>query len=291
MIDTKAFGLLLKSEGGLNEKEPAEVGGVSYAGITQKTYEAWLKTNKAQEINDAPPHVRDLAGTAIGTKYEKMSPLEIPIEYGVRIDVIKAFYTDYLQKSYTELLPECLQYMHMDFFVNAGFTANKIVQRFLGVDDDGIIGRKTRPQLIEFVNAFNEELEQDKYADNNLINQYDTEKRNHYQGLVDKNPEKYGGWLNGWLTRCDHVKAELAPYFEDDEPTPSAVEDHTAIDVFNDTEDAITTPTIVVDANSEQIDSRLVALEENMVTIQVNMGNIQSALEEILKNPPKKSFF
>ena len=54
---SKVLKLILESEGGLNEDEPAHVGGVSYAGITQKTYDAWQPPPGV----DKPPTVRLLA--------------------------------------------------------------------------------------------------------------------------------------------------------------------------------------------------------------------------------------
>ena len=151
MIDNKPFQKIMKSEGGANFDEPASVGGKSYAGIAQKTYDSWRK-NKCQ-IADAPSQVEELAGTALDTEYEKTNPFEIPSEYNVRTDVIRAFYEDYFQPACIDMLPICLQYAHMDFFTNSYSHANKIVQRILGFegkDVDGVLGRGSKEKLKEF---------------------------------------------------------------------------------------------------------------------------------------------
>lgn len=283
MIDSKSFELLMNSEGGLNENEPASVGGVSYAGISQKTYDSWRQSAKCQ-IPNAPTKVKDLAGTAIGTVYEKRNPLEIPTEHGVRVDVIKAFYVDYLEKSYIELLPECLQYIHMDFFVNAGYTANKVVQKILGFSGkevDGILGRGSRAKLKEFTANFATELELNSYADNDLIDSYDNLKLEHYESLKEKNEDLYNANIRGWKVRANHVKAELIEYYQDDDPTPSAVDETEDVDVAFEE----------VEAPSNSSNPRLDILEESVKDIQNNMVNIQNALQDILKNPPKKGFF
>ena len=237
-MNQKSFDLVMGSEGGVNFKEPASAGGKSCGGISQKTYENWLKTKC--KISDAPGQVEELIGAALGTEWEKRNPFTIPDEYGVRCDVIRAFYEDYFKPAALEYLPECLEYMHLDFFVNAGFTANKIVQKligFTGKDVDGVIivgDRMTNSKktLMAFTEQFNITLQSDPYADNDLIEEYHQLKLEHYESLKAKNPELYEKNIRGWRMRADHVKAELAPYFEDESPTTSAIDDNDHIDVF-----------------------------------------------------------
>lgn len=237
-MNQKSFDRLMHSEGGYNPDEPASVGGSSYAGIAQKTYDNWRKT-KCQ-ISDAPNTVKELAGGAIGTEWEKANPFTIPDEFGVRVDVIYAFYTDYFKPAALEFLPECLEYMHFDFFTNAGFTANKIVQKLIGItgkDVDGVIivGDKmtnSKKALIAFTEQFNITLQSDPYADNDLIEEYHQLKLEHYESLKEKNPTLYEKNIRGWRMRADHVKAELSEYFEDENPTTSAIDESEHIDVF-----------------------------------------------------------
>ena len=223
------FKRIMKSEGGFNPKEPASAGGKSYAGITQKSYDEWR--NGPCTI-DVPEGVEMLAGNAIGTEWEKQSPLEIPEDIGVRVDVIVAFYVDYFQKAYIELLPECLQYIHADFFTNAMFTANQVLQKMLGFDEekgevDGILGPESRARLQELCENLAMEMDQDPTADDDLIMAYHEQKLVHYESLK-KNEALYNANIKGWRKRAMHVLSELENYFYDENPTTSAIhEDET----------------------------------------------------------------
>ena len=216
----------LHSEGGL-AKESADVGGWSYAGITQRSYEKEYLANKRADVINPPEHVRELGGTSIDKpEFKYKSPLDIPDEEGVRKDIVMDYYEGlYIPKSGSDLLPVWLIKIHLDFFVNARGTAIKIIQDMCGVEADGILGSGTRAALAKWTAEQEALAEQDPYLDNKLINQYDEAKRKHYNYLATKNPDKYGDYLEGWLRRCDKVKAELQHYFDDEEPTPSAVEE------------------------------------------------------------------
>ena len=199
----KVLELILKSEGGLNEDEPAHVGGVSYAGITQQAYDAWVKSYNI----DAPKSVRGLATFHT---------------------VVNNFYTDYFTKYHVWELPECLQYMYADFVVNAGSAAVKIIQRFVGVDDDGAWGKKTSNTtraVAEWKARVEAELVNDPNLDNNLITEFHEQKLLHYNRLATENPDKYAKYLPGWKRRCNNVLSDLGEYFENDKPTPKAVDE------------------------------------------------------------------
>lgn len=283
-ILAKPFMKIMKSEGGYNPKEPKSIGGYSYAGIGQKTYESWLK-NKCQ-IADAPKDVKELAGKAIGTEYEKMSPLDIPKEYGVRVDVIKAFYEAYFQPACVDMLPQCLQYMHMDFFVNSYSHANKIVQRILEVDVDGVLGRGSKAKLKEFTANFEAELKNNKYADNDLIEKYHELKLAHYESIKGTNPDLYNENIKGWKLRANHVLADLQEYFEDDEPTTSAIHEDEFIDPFveNDNE-----PEKIVEKTQDLSD-----IVDRQDKLEKSVENIQDMLKQLLEEkakPLKKNGF
>ena len=215
------FQKILHSEGGYNPNEPVSVGGESYAGITQASYDAWRK--KTGNMN-TPEKVKELAGKVLGTRYEKMSPLDIPADQDVKVETICAFYEDYFKPAGLDLVPECLKYIHADFFVNAGFTANKVLQRMCGMEADGIIGKGSRAALANLKAKLEADIETDPTADDDLIMIYHQEKLKHYRGLVAKNPETYEKWLKGWEKRAQHVLSELGDYFEDSNPTQSAVD-------------------------------------------------------------------
>ena len=199
---SKVLALILKSEGGLNEDEPTHVGGVSYAGITQVSYDEWR--SKARMIQ-TPESVRDLKD---------------------HLNVVNAFYNDYFEKYHTWELPEFLQYIYADFVVNAGSAAVKIIQRLVEVEDDGVWGSGTSKAAAEWKELIGIELEDDANVDNNLITEFHEQKLAHYNNLAEANPDKYGRYLAGWKRRCNSVLAELSNYFEDDVPTPKAVDEN-----------------------------------------------------------------
>ena len=197
---SKVLKLILESEGGLNEDEPAHVGGVSYAGITQKTYQAWQPPPGV----DKPPTVRLLQ--------------DYP-------QIVELFYINYFSKYHTWELPEFLQYMYADFVVNAGSAAVKIIQRLVGVDADGAWGKGTSAAVAEWKTGVEGALASDPHVDNNLITEFHEQKLSHYNQLAETNPDKYAKYLPGWKRRCNNVLSDLGEYFENDEPTPKAVDE------------------------------------------------------------------
>ena len=203
MTKQDVIDLILKSEGGLNEQEPESVGGVSYAGITQKAYAAYFP-HIQPHIPDAPASVRGI------------------VERG---DVIDAFYELYLSDFDVWILPDFLQYMYADFVVNAGGAAVKIVQRLSGCNADGVFGSGTRAAVIAWTEQVNARLATDESVDNSLIMEFHAQKLEHYDRLVAANPEKFGKFHKGWIRRANHVLSQLQEYFETDEPTPSAMDE------------------------------------------------------------------
>ena len=263
----RSLKLVLKSEGGFTI-ESEDVGGSSYAGITQDSYQKEYLPVHGHKFPDAPATVRELGGTSVDDPdYKYASPLDIPEEHGVRVDIIQDFYENfYLPKSGADLLPECLQYIHSDFFVNARGKAVKIIQEWAGCREvDGHLGPETRQKVAEWTEIQEDKIENDPYHDNELITAYDEAKRDHYTFLATENPEKYGENLRGWLARCDHVKAELHDYFVDESPTPSAVlaeddidlkevhSEETVLTETRDMNDAISTILSAIDNITTQI--------------------------------------
>ena len=193
--------MILEDEGGLNEDEPAHVGGVSYAGITQTTYDGWHAPARIEK----PPSVRLLA--------------DYP-------QIVELFYINYFARYHTWELPEFLQYIYADFVVNAGSAAVKIIQRMVEVDDDGAWGSGTSKAVAEWKALVEVELEKDPNIDNNLITDFHEQKLAHYNHLAEANPPKFGRYLPGWKKRCNKVLAKLDNYFETIEaPVKALAED------------------------------------------------------------------
>ena len=203
MTQKEIIKLILKSEGGLNTQEPESVGGVSYSGITQRTYESYLP-RICEIYSDAPDRVR----------YLENHP-----------DIVEKFYELYLGDGGAWLLPEFLQYMYCDFWTNAGAAAVKIIQQLAGCDADGVFGSGTKAAVTAWTEKVERDLKNDTSIDNHLIVEFHKAKLAHYQRLVDKNPDKFGKWLEGWKRRANHVLSELSEYFETSEGTPSAMDD------------------------------------------------------------------
>lgn len=107
---------VLKDEGG-NDDDPADHGGRTSRGITQREYNAWRK-----ELGLEPRDVWTAATAEIETIYRE--------EYW---------------EPYCDLLPPAIDYLYFNMAVNAGpHRAAILLQRALGVTADGRIGPITR---------------------------------------------------------------------------------------------------------------------------------------------------
>ena len=236
--ELKIVGRIKTHEGELNEKEPAHVGGVSYRGITQRTFEEWTEGEgklKAKGITD----VRQL--------------VDHP-------DVVDAFYHDYLKNAWH--LPDFLQYLYCDFYTNGQSNANKIIQRMIGIEDDGIWGSGTTRAVKQWRAETEDKLTQDPFLDNDLIMQFHDQKIAHYEKLATSNPELYGANLVGWKKRAMRVLAEHQEYFEDDEPVATAVDPADIPPPKPVAQETDTLPyhTYFVQEDDDDIDSKLNAL-------------------------------
>ncbi|MTH65082.1 glycoside hydrolase family 108 protein [Paracoccus shanxieyensis] len=122
------------SEGGLVD-HPKDPGGRTNKGITQKTYDAWLRSKKRQ--SRAVDHI---------TKAEA--------------DQIVA--EQYLDTVKFDDLPAGLDYSVGDFSVNSGPSrAVKELQKLVGTDQDGVMGARTlaavaRADLAALIRAYND---------------------------------------------------------------------------------------------------------------------------------------
>jgi lysozyme family protein len=153
-----AFDHMLESEGGFVD-DPLDRGGTTMLGVTQKTWEDWLKRPVTKD------EMRAL------TK-EQVEPL-----YKTRYwDAIKG-----------DQLPDGVDYLVFDFAVNAGpGRAAKFLQKAVGANPDGAIG----PATLAAVAAKNP-LE--------VIEMFSTVKSEFYHGLVESDATQQRflqGWLN-----------------------------------------------------------------------------------------------
>jgi lysozyme family protein len=117
-FDVALLKLLLHEGGFVNH--PADPGGMTNLGVTKKVWEEW----RNQPVDEA--EMRALSP-------EKVAPL------------YKAKYWDMVQG---DRLPHGVDMCVFDCAVNSGVKrASKLLQRAIGVDDDGVIGRATMAAL------------------------------------------------------------------------------------------------------------------------------------------------
>jgi lysozyme family protein len=104
------------------------------------------------------------------------------------------FYRDYWKKSAAGKLPCPVFISYFDSVVNTGASrANKILQKALGVKQDGIIGPQTLKAINEHKNPKQLAL---AAAD---------EKQNFYLRLINKN-SKFKSFKKGWARRTNALK-------------------------------------------------------------------------------------
>jgi lysozyme family protein len=151
---------VLKSEGG-NDDDPADHGGRTSRGITQREYNAWRK--------------------------ERGQPL-LDVWQAPQSDIEVVYHEEYWNPN-CDLLPQGMDYLYFDMAVNAGpYRAAVLLQRALGVNDDGRIGPITREAI----------KDADPIA---LINNFTRVKEAFYRSLHQPK------FLKGWLNRNRAVRA------------------------------------------------------------------------------------
>lgn len=151
--------VVLRDEGG-NDDDPDDPGGRTSRGIEQAEYNAFRK------LSGLP--------TADVWKADDSEIMEI--------------YRDSYWNPYCDGFPLGTDFLYFDCAVNAGpHEATLLLQRAVGVDDDGHIGVITKAA----VDAANRD---------DLIRKFSDEKRAFYRAL---HKAKY---IKGWLNRCDDVE-------------------------------------------------------------------------------------
>lgn len=151
---------LLKSEGG-NDDDPHDHGGRTSRGVIQREYDAWRR-----EQGLPPRDVWTATDEEIATIYKE----------------------EYWDPN-CNMLPVGVDYLYFDMAVNAGPNrATKLMQRALGLQEDGRVGPITRAAMRD-ANA------------RQLIDRYSDVKRAFYIGLHQPR------FTKGWLNRVRDVRA------------------------------------------------------------------------------------
>lgn len=156
----KSLSFVLKDEGG-NDDDPDDHGGRTSRGITQREYDA-IRTEAGLPTQD----VWTASDAEIATIY----------------------HDEYWEPDCDDM-PTAIDYLYFDMKVNAGpYRAAVLLQRALGITDDGRIGPITRQAIVA--------------ADpKTLIADYTASKRDFYRALHQPK------FLKGWLNRCNDVQA------------------------------------------------------------------------------------
>jgi len=155
----QALKYLLIDEGG-NDDDPLDHGGRTSRGITQREYNAWRVENHLP--------TRDV--------------------WTATDDEIRRIYHDEYWGDACDRLPNGVDYLYFDMAVNAGpRRATILLQRALGVNDDGRIGPITRAAITNADPA-------------KLVDDYSEIKEKYYRSLHQPR------FIKGWLNRVANVK-------------------------------------------------------------------------------------
>ena len=160
----QALKFTLPHEGGYSNN-PADPGGATNFGITQHTLDAYRDSLKQ-------PHqdVQLITDAEVQNIYREM----------------------YWVPSHCNDMPNALACAVFDTSVNCGVNASiKMLQRAVGVDDDGVFGPHTKEEVL--------------HEGNELIIPFLDERRARYRQIVTAKPSQEV-FLKGWLNRCNALE-------------------------------------------------------------------------------------
>jgi lysozyme family protein len=157
---------ILKSEGGY-VNHPNDRGGPTNKGITTGTYDTYRKVKglPVQSVKDiSDDEVQDI------------------------------YYKSYWLKAHCDKLPFPLSLLVFDMSVNSGpLRAIKMLQRILGLGQDGIVGAKTLAAI--------ESIKDARGASQDYL-----EEREAFYRAIVVNDSSQGVFLKGWLSRLDKLR-------------------------------------------------------------------------------------
>lgn len=160
--------VILKHEGGKVDHKNDRGGRTAY-GITQKVYSDFLKLRGSPD--------RDV--------------------WDIHDSEIEAIYSGYWKNCHCSYMPEPLDLLVFDAGVNHGPSrAIKMLQRVLGVDEDGICGKNTLAALHEDIVATSVESVCKRYLD----------ERDAFFDRIIANDPSQSVFAKGWGNRVDHLR-------------------------------------------------------------------------------------
>lgn len=165
-----AYRETMANEGGYSN-DPLDRGGETYRGISRRNWPGW----EGWEIVDALKKKPGFPGTL-----KANAKLQ---------ELVKKFYRFNFWTPFLDQMPQPVANWLFDKGVNMGIRqANKLLQRAVGVEPDGMIGPKT----LAAIKSENP---------NNLVSRCRDEAKRFYRSLVaqDQSQERF---LKGWLARA-----------------------------------------------------------------------------------------
>lgn len=156
---------ILAAEGG-NDDDPADRGGRTSRGITQREYDAWCRLHHTV-------------------------PMDV---WKISDDTVKAIYFSQYWSPWGDRLPTPIDYLFFDCCVNHGYhQAAKILQRALGVTADGWVGLITynAAAQVKDIKAF--------------IDRFVAEHKRVYDAIVKAHPSDIK-FRRGWMNRADQER-------------------------------------------------------------------------------------
>lgn len=163
------YQIVKQLEGGY-VNDPDDNGGATNYGVTQEVYSGWLEA---------------------GGEYER--DVKFITEHEA-----KEIYSDYWRDCKASYCLPPLDLLVFDCAINSGARrAIKLLQRCLGVGEDGIFGPMTHGALHEEMAAMGIE---------HVCEMYLQERQWWYLEIVRRNASQRK-WLNGWMNRLEHLRA------------------------------------------------------------------------------------
>lgn len=162
------LGIVLGHEGGYSD-HPKDRGGATNYGVIQKVYSEYL--------------------ASLGLPDKKVQDIK-PSE-------VEAIYSQYWRDSKASYMPEPLDLLMFDTAVNSGPSrAIKLLQRTLGVTEDGSCGKETLGAVHEEVVAT---------SIDHLCRSFLDEREYFVNEIVNRRPDQVV-FLDGWVNRINHLR-------------------------------------------------------------------------------------
>ena len=160
--------IVLGHEGGYVDHKN-DRGGKTMKGVTQKVYDDFCRVTgrEAQPVKD-------------------ITMVEVELIYG-----------GYWKDGHCSYMPEPLDLLMFDASVNHGpGRAAKILQRVLGITEDGVIGKQTMQALHEDVVAT---------SIDDVCHRYLDERAHFFDRIIERDPSQ-AVFAKGWMNRVDHLR-------------------------------------------------------------------------------------